>query len=560
MPGGPKKKAIKALGRAIKALKHEIGGQGVVWEIWDGPTDFDAYSRLHERAVSILADPKSPELMAGPSLATFDVAFLDRSIRAGMHRDWHAVVVTAPAGGDSRRLVENIAQLRAMFGVEQNLWLFDAGNDPLRRALTHFASGVSATVVRSDFDRRKFDRIAEGVLGYPFLGLLSREDRDSPALVFGSPKELRMVAWTDGAGEAPIQWPLRDMVVRSAPARQISAEPEVFVGAPASVAGSHRFERLDVITPMANLHECELWARRIGLCDESVTELKTRIQNLAAEPFWFDVKPCRGVSLARRTLIVPPPAVETGLIVTRNGWGVAINSRGRQSLAIDLEVFRGRSANSTCFRLQEDLAFGSVLAESMRPHQHDLLQIRSITGTGPEANAVGRTGPGIRMRVAYPQELDLMTADYEGSAGIPKARWVVPAEGFREEKLVYEVGFEVAPGRSLRIQPSPGDRAREFSDVLGFGLLVCGDGSGAVLRMQIQDRDDETFELTYGRVDWVGWRYVRFELSTDRYWGGDRDGVIAWPVRYQAIAVLDSDAGSVQGTVQIACPTVLVAP
>ena len=561
LPGGPrKKKAIKALGRAIKALKHEIGGQGVVWEIWDGPTDFESYVRLHERAISILADPKSPELVAGPSLGTFDLAFLERCIRADLHQNWHAVAMAAPIGNQSRRLVEDIARLRAMVGDEKNLWLFDAEQDPLRRALTHFSVGVAATVVESNFDRRKFDRVSDAVRGCPFLGQLARDDRDSQALIFGSPKELRMVAWTDGGNEIPVQWPLREMVVRSSPTRRVTAEPEVFVASPASGAGSHRFEAMDVITPMANAHDCDRWARRIGICEDSVTDLKARIQSLGAEPFWFEAKSCRGVSLARQTLIVPPPAIETGIIVTRNGWGVAINSRGRQSLAVDLDVTRGRSTSSTCFRVQEDSGFASVLAESMRPHQHDLLQIRSIVGTGPEAHAQARNGQSDRLRVAYPRELDLLTADYEGSAGIPKARWVVPAEGFREEKLVYEVAYDVAPGRSLRVQPSPGDRSRQFSEVLGFGLLVCGDGSGAMLRMQIRDRDDETFELTYGRVDWEGWRYVRFDLSTDRYWGGDRDGVIDWPVRYEAIAVLDAEQGSVQGTVQIACPTVLVAP
>ena len=172
----------------------------------------------------------------------------------------------------------------------------------------------------------------------------------------------------------------------------------------------------------------------------------------------------------------------------------------------------------------------------------------------------GRTGSPVRIRVAYPQELDRLTAEYEGGSAVPKARWAAPQEGFRCEKLVYEVDYEVSASRALKIQPTESDRGMPLSDVLGFGLLVCGDGRRATLRMQMVDASDQTFELTYGQIDWIGWRYVRFNLSTDRFWGGNRNGQIHWPIRYQTVATLDSAAGSVEGTIQIACPTVLVAP
>ncbi len=69
-----------------------------------------------------------------------------------------------------------------------------------------------------------------------------------------------------------------------------------------------------------------------------------------------------------------------------------------------------------------------------------------------------------------------------------------------------------------------------------------GDRSGNILRMRFQDSTGQTFQPTYGPIDWTGWRLVTMPLTGDNAgrWGGAADGVVHYPIQVEALALIDS--------------------
>ena len=76
------------------------------------------------------------------------------------------------------------------------------------------------------------------------------------------------------------------------------------------------------------------------------------------------------------------------------------------------------------------------------------------------------------------------------------------------------------------------------------GLWVYGDGSGHWLRGLVEDAQGQQFPMDFARqVDWVGWRYVRANLSTDG----------ARPLTLKRVYLAEPDASSGgKGTIYLA--------
>ncbi|GIV14574.1 MAG: hypothetical protein KatS3mg022_0009 [Armatimonadota bacterium] len=79
------------------------------------------------------------------------------------------------------------------------------------------------------------------------------------------------------------------------------------------------------------------------------------------------------------------------------------------------------------------------------------------------------------------------------------------------------------------------------------GMWVYGDGSGNMLRCRITDSTGQTFQPDYGPVTWKGWRFVTMRLDGGfpGFWGGANDGVVHYPIRWEAVVLVDSNQQSV---------------
>jgi hypothetical protein len=78
------------------------------------------------------------------------------------------------------------------------------------------------------------------------------------------------------------------------------------------------------------------------------------------------------------------------------------------------------------------------------------------------------------------------------------------------------------------------------------GMWVYGDGSGNMLRCRITDSTGQTFQPDYGPITWKGWRFVTMRLDGGfpGFWGGANDGVVHYPLRWEAVVLVDSNQQS----------------
>lgn len=79
------------------------------------------------------------------------------------------------------------------------------------------------------------------------------------------------------------------------------------------------------------------------------------------------------------------------------------------------------------------------------------------------------------------------------------------------------------------------------------GMWVYGDGSGNMLRCRITDSTGQTFQPDYGPITWKGWRFLTMRLDgvPGFFWGGANDGVVHYPIRWEAVVLVDSNQQSV---------------
>jgi hypothetical protein len=87
-----------------------------------------------------------------------------------------------------------------------------------------------------------------------------------------------------------------------------------------------------------------------------------------------------------------------------------------------------------------------------------------------------------------------------------------------------------------------------------FSVWVEGDASGNTLRSRFRDSSGETFQSSAGEVNWKGWRRVELPLdgAGANHWGGNDDGRIDYPIRWDSVFVLDSSRDGGAGSIRFA--------
>lgn len=74
------------------------------------------------------------------------------------------------------------------------------------------------------------------------------------------------------------------------------------------------------------------------------------------------------------------------------------------------------------------------------------------------------------------------------------------------------------------------------------GMWVRGDGSGNTLRCKFTDATDQTHQVTFGEIHWTGWRWITMPIDGRgaHHWGGAKDGVVHYPIRWDALFLIDN--------------------
>ena len=123
-------------------------------------------------------------------------------------------------------------------------------------------------------------------------------------------------------------------------------------------------------------------------------------------------------------------------------------------------------------------------------------------------------------------------------------------------KLSYRFG---AGWKFLRVVPPSGESRRIAGAPKAFGFWVYGDGGRAAPRLRVTDAEGQTWQPSGDAVDWKGWRYVQFELKpSTAHWGGGKDGVIHFPLRWDSVFLLDNPSRKeAEGVIYVTAPVLI---
>jgi hypothetical protein len=125
-------------------------------------------------------------------------------------------------------------------------------------------------------------------------------------------------------------------------------------------------------------------------------------------------------------------------------------------------------------------------------------------------------------------------------------------------RLAYDYGkgwkfVRIAPALS-KVEGPPKNLAVEGKPH-AIGVWVRGDGSDCGLNMRFTDQNKRTFQPTFGRLDFTGWRCLTAEMDNPKvgHWGGEGDAnQIAYPISINTFILVDGKKETVKGDVQFA--------
>jgi hypothetical protein len=131
----------------------------------------------------------------------------------------------------------------------------------------------------------------------------------------------------------------------------------------------------------------------------------------------------------------------------------------------------------------------------------------------------------------------------------------LPGVGSLAVRYAFEPGWKF-----LLLLPAQSALKRIEGRPKAFGLWVYGDGSGNLLRLRFIDATHQTFQPQGEPMRWKGWHYVTFPFDDAQagHWGGANDGAIHYPIRWDAMLLLDSsNRRQTAGRIYVAAPTLV---
>jgi hypothetical protein len=540
-----------AFARWAAAAATHFKGRGILWEMWNEPNldhfwkpraNVTNYIALARAVGQALREAAPGELYIGPATSGLDFPFLEACFRGGLLEDWDAVSVHPYRQSGPETVVAEYGRLRdliaqhapggkaipilsgewgfstawdgidddqqgallarqwlvnAACGIPLAIWYdwHDDGTDP-KEAEHHFGAVFHAYHEGREpvYDPKPAYRAATALSrsldGFRFVRRLSQPREggaSSPEdwiLLFRRGTEHRLAAWTTGAAASRVR--LGDLAL------PLSRDP-AYRPLPGALADS-------------------LLAADFP-CDWS----DARIASLALTP---------GADGALRTVVAKAfgPPLHGRVVASADGvetgaGGLALPAGATQT-AMTIRVAAPAGAAISLHVERND---GRIIHQ-MRPRRFAALDAFAdgASGFALHANTDGRAAVSSTQSLATAESPGVLPA---GAA--PSLRFTAAAEaGFKYFAIVHREAAQAA------IEGQP----------VALGLWVHADGDPASVSCRLQDSSGEVFQPSHARLE-SGWQHIelRFAGPGVGHWGGNNDGVIDWPARWQALFLVDRD-------------------
>lgn len=237
---------------------------------------------------------------------------------------------------------------------------------------------------------------------------------------------------------------------------------------------------------------------------------------------------------------VLPPVQRQVMVVVHNPSGEAFQGSlqiksGQQQAVATLDLTKGQREAIATVRMPVELP-GTVPLS---------LEILDSSGT-----AVARYEPVIWTPTGSFDKADGWRAWVDGDAKVSATVQVTLAEAPEPTptglRTAIRMDYRFAPGWRFACVNLPQPHVSIEGKPKAVGMWVYGDGSGNMLRCRITDSTGQTFQPDYGHITWKGWRFVTMRLDGGfpGFWGGAKDGVVHYPIRWEAVVLVDSNQQS----------------
>lgn len=540
------------------AAKH-FAGRGILWEIWNEPNggfwkpkanaeEYIALALATSKAIHKVA-PK--EAIIGPATSGVDFKFLEACFRAGLLQWWDAVSVhpyrqsgpetVEPDYARLRRLIAQYAPHGKTIPILSGEWGYSAawnhfdpeeqGKMLPREWLINLANHIPLSIwydwhddgrdpkepehhfgtVTFEYHREESPvyspkpaylaakTLVHALSGCEFRKRIALGNPEDYALLFSNGKALRLAVWTASMQPRVVTIPASpgqfEVLTHTGEVTHITAKDGGFH---VSLTDAPQYVLVNQPNPLLR-DAPEAHPLRARLAPVGDQLLAVQVDNLVDSPFTGTVRliDIEGLTVKTAAQPITFASGETEKFVT-----FPIASISSREFASGLRI---ESQNAVVCEL---------------PARHFRLVPESVL-TGCKAVPDGDA------KVASQQSIDTAPP---------------PAPLFGLKTQAWKLNYQCEAGwKFFRVVPKVETQREIPGQPRAFGCWIYGDAQHTSPRLRVVDASQQTWQPTGDEINWKGWRYVEMPLSpASAHWGGAKDGVIHFPLRWDSLLLLDN--------------------
>jgi hypothetical protein len=579
---------------AAAAATH-FKGRGILWEMWNEPniqfwkpepnvTNYVALALAVGRA---LREAAPDEAYCGPGTSRIDLPFIEECFRGGLLEYWSSVTVhpyrhqsgpetVVPEYGRLRDLIARYAPKGKAIPIVSGEWGFssawggfDAASQGAmlpRQWLVNASCGIPLSIWYDWHDDGRDPKEAEHN-----FGTVSNAYHPGRDPVY-DPKPAYLAATTlnrtfegfrfarrlspprAGADSSAEDWVLlfrRGAGIRIA-AWTTAADPQRVVlpglAAPVKAVG-HTGAALPDLAPEAAGLVVQLTRDPVYLIPPAGAAAD--LEAAAFPQDWAD---------GRITAVTQAPGPDGALLATvEKAYGPTL--RGRLTLVAD-----GRDAGSMPLELEAGAARATMVVKTTAPAGSAV----AVRVDRDDGRTIFRSKT---RRLASVSGFETRAADFTIHANTDGKGATASTQTLAT--VAAPAGMPMGASEALRVDASvdagylylglvhrDGKQAAIDGRPAGLGVWVHAQGDPATLSCRLQDASGEVFQPAHVRLE-NGWQYVelRFAGHGVGHWGGNNNGAIDWPAKWQAQLLIDREhKRPYRGTLHFARPALIHEP
>jgi hypothetical protein len=560
---------------AVSSVEH-FKGRGIIWEIWNEPNGnwfWNGKANVHEFAAMALEASKAikaktpNEILIGPAAYGVDQAFLEECFKAGLLNYWDAVSVhpyrhTAPenVASDYNGLKDKIKQyapkgktihvisgewgyssiwnninetvqakflprellINVMNDIPISIWYDwqDDGTDKKNQednfgtVFHEYHSG--ANPVYEPKEAYLAAKTMYTVLkGFYYVRRIETNDANDYVMLFSDGKNLRLVAWTASAKEHEIKIPSDNCDFelidhKGSPIEKLSAENGSLT------LKINDFTHFIIVFGTNHLLQNGYFYKAIVEPIHGKT-LNVKLHNLQAKPDEGTIK------------LVDVKGIEP----TVTEMKFKFTNEREKDISFTLKS-KPQNEFTVGFKVESHESNQNFGPDKYHFPPNEAVNDCVITADGDskikseQSIAIHSAPEGL-----FDSDLPVLKVDYQF---------------FGEGWKFLDIFQNKPENRKIPGEPK------------GFGIWVYGDNQKMTIAMRIFDASKQVHQLKpeFGAtVDWKGWKYVQMNKD-DGHWWGPNDGLVHYPVEYQALFLIDNrDHLTAKSTIYITSPVVI---